>query len=257
MQYGTGIQLKNITFNNPALPNLSNYQDVIASHPNCIGAWRFDKPELLTIDAVGNLQRIKSWKVGGNDLVLTAGTAARIQASALTGGNVAMFGAAGEYTLETDLLNLAASYTLAAVFKPDSFAAPASVVGTLPGADVTKTGAILSRNGTSATPAIAFYEGSKTHYANIPDSSIMVAAIARHNAQTMIDGAAALLGKETIAASINDATGAIPLKIGSATQYPFLGQMDFVAAFNIDVATDAKLMAHLLNYMKLRARITK
>ncbi|MBH3373125.1 hypothetical protein [Pseudomonas juntendi] len=257
MLFGTGIKLKGVTFNNPALPKLANYQDLIANHANCVGAWRFDKPELLTLDSSGGLLRIQSWRIGGKDLVLSEGTSARIQQSAITGGNVAVFSSAGEYLLATDQLNLGAGYTLAAVFKPDSYASPCSIVGTLNTADLTKTGALMSRNGTSATPAVAFYEGSKTHYANVPDATGMVGAIVRHSANALVNGAVALMGKETIASSAGDATGSIPLKVGSASQYPFLGQLDFVAVFNIDVGSDPKLSADLQSYLRLRAHISR
>ncbi|MDG9808562.1 hypothetical protein N7613_07965 [Pseudomonas juntendi] len=254
MKYGKTIRIEGVSFNNPILPVLRDFQALIANHANCVGAWRMDGADALTLDANGGIQSFSNWKTNGKPLVLAGGQAATLVDNALSGGKMARLTAACEYRLDGYALDLTKSYTMVAVYKPDGYTALGNVCGDINQSDMTKTAAIFSRkNGTS--PAIAMFEANNTLYQNVSSESVLVAAMARRDAtskQNYLVGVG--MGSASGASAGTAASGAITFKVSDQTLYPFLGLVDFVALFDINTASDAVLQQALADYLAIRVK---
>ncbi len=254
MKYGKIIRLEGVRFNNPNLPVLRDFQALIANHANCVGAWRMDGADPVGLDGNNGIQSFSNWKSGGLPLVLAGGQPASFVDNALTGGRVAKFAAACEYRLDGYALDLTKSYTMVAVYKPDSYAAFGNVCGNFNASDMTKTGAIFSRkNGTA--PAIAMFEATNTLFQNVANEGVLLGAMARRDAiskQNYLVGVG--LGSVSAGSAGNPASGAVTFKVSSQALYPFLGIMDFVALFDINTATDTALQQALADYIAMRLK---
>lgn len=254
MKYGKTIRLDGVSFNNPNLPRLRNFQKLIAEHAHCIGAWRMDGADAFTLDSNGGIQSFANWKANGLPLVLGGGQPATLIDNALSGGKIVRLGAAAEYRLNGYALDLSKSYTMVAVYKPDSYAALGNVCGDINQADMTKTSAIFSRkNGT--IPAIAMFEASNTLYQNVVNENVLVGVIARHDATVKVNYLTGTGLGSTSGASAGAATaGAVTFKVSDQTLYPFIGVLDFVALFDINTAVDADLQLAIADYLAIRAK---
>ncbi|MBA6095584.1 hypothetical protein H4C80_00275 [Pseudomonas juntendi] len=254
MKYGKTIRIDGVNFNNPNLPVLRDFQTLIANHAHCVGAWRLDGADPVVLDASGGVQSFSNWKTNGSPLVLGGGQAATLVDNALTGGKLARMSAAGEYRLDGYALDLTKSYTMVAVYKPDSYNVLGNVCGDLNQSDMTKTSAIFSRKN-GATPAIAMFEANNTLYQNVLNESVLIAAIARHDGTAKHNyltgvGVGLVSGASTGAA----ASGAMTFKVSDQALYPFLGLLDFIALFDINTAADTALQTALADYLAIRVK---
>jgi len=254
MIYGQSIKLEGVSFANSALPVLRDFKTLIAEHAHCIGAWRMDGADPLTLDLDGGIQSFANWKTGGLPLVLAGGQPATLVDNLLSGGKAARLGAACAYQLNGYAWDIAKSYTMVAVYKPDSYTALGNVCGDINQADMTKTAAIFSRkNGT--IPAIAMFEANNTLYQNVTNEGVFVAAMARHDATSKINYLVGIgLGSTSGASAGTAAAGTQTFKVSDQVIYPFLGMLDFVALFDINTATDTALQVALADYLAIRAR---
>lgn len=254
MKYGKTIRLDGVSFNNPNLPSLRNFQELIANHAHCIGAWRMDGADALTLDGAGGVQSFANWKTGGSPLALGGGQAAVLIDNALSGGKIARFGAACEYRLNGYAWDLAKSYTMVAVYKPDSYASINNICGDINAGDMTKTSGIFSRS-FSAVPALAFFEANNTTVVNIPNPNALVAALVRHDAPAKVNYVTGIgVGSTNAPALAPAAAGTLTFKVSDQTLYPFVGGLDFVALFDINTATDAALQVALADYLAIRVK---
>jgi hypothetical protein len=254
MKYGKTIRLDGVSFNNPNLPSLRNFQDMIANHAHCIGAWRMDGADALTLDGAGGIQSFANWKTGGMPLALGGGQAAVLIDNPLSGGKMARFGAACEYRLNGYAWDLAKSYTMVAIYKPDSYAALGNVCGDINQADMTKTAAIFSRKNGAAS-AIAMFEANNTVYQSVANEAVLLAVMARHDANAKVNYVTGVgVGSNSGASGAPAASGAVTFKISDQTLYPFIGVVDFVALFDINTATNADLQSVLGDYLAIRVR---
>jgi hypothetical protein len=254
MKYGKTIRLDGVSFNNPNLPSLRNFQDMIANHAHCIGAWRMDGADALTLDGAGGIQSFTNWKTGGAPLSFAGGQAAVLIDNGLSGGKVARFAAACEYRLNGYAWDLAKSYTMVAVYKPDSYAALGNVCGDINPTDMTKTAAIFSRKNGAAS-AIAMFEANNTVYQNVANEGVLLPVMARHDATAKVNYLTGVGVGSTSGASVAPAaTGAVTFKVSDQTLYPFLGVLDFVALFDVNTAGDSDLQQALADYLVIRAR---
>lgn len=254
MKYGKTIRIEGVSFNNPSLPSLRNFQKLIAAHAHCVGAWRMDGADPITYDASGGITSFANWKENGLPLVLGGGKAATLIDNTLSGSKIARLTAACEYRLDGYAWDISKSYTMVAVYKPDSYVALGNVCGDINQADMTKTAAIFSRkNGT--VPAIAMFEANNTLYQNVTNEAVLLAAMARRDATAKVNyltgtGIGSTSGASTGAA----ASGALTFKVSDQTLYPFVGVVDFVALFDINTATDTALQQALGDYLAIRTQ---
>jgi hypothetical protein len=254
MIYGQSIKLEGVSFSNSALPVLRDFKTLIAEHPHCIGAWRMDGADPMSLDLDGGIQSFGNWKSDGLPLVLAGGQPAKLVDNLQGGGKVARMAAACAYQLNGYAWDIAKSYTMVAVYKPDSYNALGNVCGDINQTDMTKTAAIFSRkNGT--VPAIAMFEANNTLYQNVTNEGVFVAAMARHDATAKVNYLVGVgIGSTSAASSGAAAAGTQSFKVSDQVIYPFLGMVDFVALFDINTATDTALQSALADYMAIRAR---
>ena len=253
MLYGQSVKLEGVSFGNPSLPRLRDFQALIANHPNCVGAWRLDGADAIVYDADGGIQSFSNWKSGGLPLVAAGGTPARLVDNTLNGGKVARFSVATEYRLNGYALDLGKAYTMVAVFKPDTYNSIMNICGDILASDMTKTAGIFSRrNGTAAV--VAFFEATDTVYQNVASEAGFVPVIARHDATAKVNYLAIPGVGSTNKTSPGTATGTVVFKLSDLAQYQFLGLLDFVALFDINTAADTALQAALGDYLAIRAR---
>ncbi len=259
MIYGQSTRLEGVDFNNPSLPVLRNFQALIAAHANCIGAWRMDGADPLYLDANGGIVAFANWKTGGLPLVLAGGQPATLVDNVLSGGKIARFGAAPsgeavEYRLNGYAWDLAKSYTIVAVVKPDNYNAVMNVCGDILANDMTKTAGIFTRKN-NTTPAVAMFEANNTLYVNVVNENVLLPVLARHDAtakQNYLTGLG--IGSNTGASAGAAAAGTVVFKLSDQALYPFVGLLDFVALFDINTAADAALQTTLSEYIAMRAR---
>lgn len=253
MLYGKSVKLDGVSFGNPSLPRIRDFQALIANHPNCVGAWRLDGADAIVYDADGGAQSFANWKDGGLPLAIAGGSPAKLVDNVLSGGKIARFTAATEYRLNGYALDLSKSYTMAAVFKPDTYGSIMNVCGDILASDMTKTGSIFSRrNGTAA--AAAFFEATSTVYQNVSSESALIPVIARHDATAKVNYLSVPGSGSTNLASPGTAAGTVVFKISDLAQYQFLGLLDFVALFDINTAADNALQTALSDYLAIRVR---
>ncbi|MBI6913283.1 hypothetical protein JET72_05110 [Pseudomonas juntendi] len=253
MLYGQSVKLEGVSFGNPSLPRIRDFQALIANHPNCVGAWRLDGADAIVYDADGAIQSFANWKTGGLPLVAAGGTPARLVDNTLNGGKAARFTAATEYRLNGYALDLGKAYTMVAVFKPDTYSSIMNVCGDILASDMTKTASIFSRrNGTAA--AAAFFEATDTVYQNVASESVFQPVIARHDASAKVNYLTVPGTGSTNKTSPGTATGTVIFKLSDLAQYSFLGLLDFVALFDINTAADTALQTALADYLVIRAR---
>lgn len=254
MLYGKSVKLEGVSFANPSLPRIRDFQALIANHPNCVGAWRLDGADAIIYDADGGIQSFANWKAGGLPLVAAGGTPARLVDNTLNGGKAARFTAAAEYRLSGYALDLSKSYTMVAVFKPDTYGSIMNICGDLLSSDNTKTAGIFSRrNGTAA--AAAFFEATSTTIYQSPASeAVFLPVIARHDAQAKVNYLSVPGVGSANGTSAGTGAGTVTFKISDLALYSFLGLLDFVALFDINTAADTALQAALADYLAIRAR---
>ncbi|MDG9809749.1 hypothetical protein N7613_14035 [Pseudomonas juntendi] len=253
MLYGKSVKLEGVSFGNPNLPRIRDFQALIANHPNCVGAWRLDGADAILYDADGAIQSFANWKTGGLPLVAAGGTPARLVDNTLNGGKAARFTAATEYRLNGYVLDLGKAYTMVAVFKPDTYGSIMNVCGDILEADMTKTAGIFSRKNNAASAA-AFFEATDTVYQNVASESVFQPVIARHDASAKVNYLTIPGTGSTNKTSPGTATGTVTFKLSDLTRFPFLGLLDFVALFDINTAADNALQTALSDYLAIRVR---
>lgn len=262
MTPGTGIRLKGVTFNNPALPKLVNYKDAIAANAACVGAWRFDVDSLIEEDSSG-INRILSWKDGGPALAFAAGSAGKATRvySDLLNGKVANFPGACHYQAEGGFTwNPKAAYTLLVVFKIDSWANDTAIFGRTSAG----TSAEAARIGTANLAGdnsllVRSVRGTEFPRIGVSDPTQFVVAFGSYpatpddyNPYIQLGALPAVKGTSTATTDPVTAT-AVPLCLGDSGARPFAGQVDFAALFNTDlINSGGSLRAVLDQYLALR-----
>lgn len=257
MLQGTGIKLKGVTFNNAALPKLSNYKDLIAANASCVGVWRFDLDALVVENAQGGITSIKNWKDGGPslDLASIATSLATRQVSAALGGKVANFTGPVIYKLQNYVFDPRADHTMVVVFKPNSYAAEVNVLGNRKAADGLRVAVTALPHPTTGLPVIAHYHGQSAPVVPVADVSKFVSFFANYSALTA--GARIL---DTVEVTSNRAEGLpaeVPFALGTDQTNFFAGQVDFVALFNtnLNAASNLELKNNVEQYLRLRTGV--
>ena len=245
----TGILLKGVTFNNPALPKLIDYKALIANNPACVAAFRFDDPDLLVKNAQGGIVRLNSWGGKTPYLNLADGTAyATTEASMETGADVGRFTGPVQYLLQGYSWMPAAGYTIVAIVKPDGYTAEGFVAGNW--SSSVSLRAVASTRPVNGVPKHAHYHGNAAPVCDI-NPGVFNAVIASYDPATLMTKLQELKGPSGFSSKPEVITTAVPFSI-SHISLPIVGQLDFVALFSKDVTLDADLLANINALAKMR-----
>lgn len=252
MQIGTGIMI-NVEFNNPALPKLIDYNEVIAENAACVGAWRFDRDDLIVEDENG-ISEILCWKENGPKLTFIAGAkAARVQDAAL-GHRVARFSSAGKYLMSGADFDPRNAYTIVAIFKADSYSTIQNIAGSHSSVTAERANMYITKS-LQDVPIVRSHRGSRNIGASVDDQTKYVAAYASFAAGGDYLPSVQLLGQSASKATgenTESIVGTLPFEIGDDVQ-GLVGDLDFVALFTADlIYQQADLKGHVDDYLDLR-----
>ncbi len=242
------LHLKGVSFDNDSLPVLRDYKSLLAADPSCQGVWRFDIPELLTLDTSGGIVSVASWKDSSSLLSFTSGASKASLVSKPKGGKVAALPSGACYLGAANIkINGILPYSILVIAKPDSYATQMAIAGAPVGAG---GGNIRVESLTGTGPIMRNVRGAALPNTPVIDPTAHVAFVAAFNGT--VTRAVNLFAGSANSSTAVTSTSVLDFLLGSSTSYPFAGEVDMVALFNKDVTADATLYANLKAFAKMR-----